>query len=72
VHRAWPELRFHPIARLQFWTAMVGTVIFLIGLPFAMFRDQPIGAIVGSLLILLAALMFAFMFWRKAAAQGAP
>ena len=71
VHRAWPDLRFHPLASWQFWTAMLGTPVFLIGLPFAMFHGQPIGAIVGSLLILLAALMFGFMFWRKAAAKGA-
>jgi hypothetical protein len=71
VHRAWPELRFHPLARWQFWTAMLGTPVFLIGLPLAMFHGQPIGAIMGSLLILLAALMFAFIFWRKAAANGA-
>jgi hypothetical protein len=71
VHRAWPELRLHPLARPQFWTAMVGTPIFLIGLPLAMFRDQPIGAIVGSLLVLMAALMFGFMFWRTTAATTA-
>ena len=71
VHRAWPQLRLHPLARVQFWTAMVGTPIFLIGLPLAMFREQPIGAIVGSLLVLLAALMFGFMFWRNAAAKEA-
>jgi hypothetical protein len=71
VHRAWPELRLHPLARLQFWTAMAGTPIFLIGLPLAMFRDQPVGAIVGSLLVLLAALMFGFVFWRTAAATTA-
>jgi hypothetical protein len=69
VHRAWPALAHHPLARVQFWTAMLGTPIFLLGLPFAMFYDQPIGAIVGSSLVLVAALMFAFMFWRKSRSE---
>jgi hypothetical protein len=72
VHRAWPGLACHPLAGVQFWTAMLGTPTFLVGLPFAMFYGQPIGAIAGSSLILAAAVLFAFMFWRKAQAEVEP
>jgi hypothetical protein len=62
VHKGWPALRAHPLARIQFWVAIVGAPVFLIGLPFAMIDDQPIGAIVGSMLLLLAAVLFTALF----------
>jgi hypothetical protein len=65
VHRGWPDLRHSPLARIQFWLAMVGTPIFLIGLPFAMFRHQPAGAIIGSLIVATGAVLFLVMFMRK-------
>lgn len=71
VHKGWPALRTHPLARIQFWVAMVGAPVFLIGLPFAMFDDQPIGAIVGSLLLLLSAILFATLF-LMVATRSAP
>jgi hypothetical protein len=71
VHRAWPALRTHPLARIQFWVAMAGAPVFLIGLPFAMFEGQPIGAIVGSLLLLASAILFTVLF-LMVATRSAP
>ncbi|GGH11367.1 hypothetical protein GCM10007036_08370 [Alsobacter metallidurans] len=66
VHRCWPELRRSKLATVQFWLATLGTPVFLIGLPFAQFRDQPLGAILGSLMIFAGVLCFLALFARSA------
>jgi hypothetical protein len=66
VHRCWPELRRSRLATVQFWLAMAGLPVFLIGLPFAQFHQNPAGAIVGSLMIFSGAILFFALFARCA------
>lgn len=72
IHRAWPALRHSRLAVAHFWLAMTGTPIFLIGLPFAMFGAQPIGAIVGSMIVLAGMVTFAVLFIRDASRSSLP
>ncbi len=72
THRLWPSLRMSPLAAPQFWMTVIGTPVFLFGLPLAQYHDQPIFAIIGSLMVLAGAALFLAMFaskgWRNAAA----
>ena len=72
AHRLWPLLRESFLAVPQFWITLVGTPVFLVGLPLAQYHDQPILAIVGSLMVLVGSALFLVMFvskgWRRAAA----
>jgi hypothetical protein len=72
IHRAWPVLRQSKLAVVHFWLAMIGTPIFLIGLPFAMFKGQPIGAILGSMIVLAGMIVFAILFIRNASKASVP
>jgi hypothetical protein len=68
THRLWPALRDSLLAPFQFSLMLIGTPIFLFGLPLAQYHSQPIFAIIGSLMVLAAAAVFLAMFagrtWR--------
>lgn len=66
AYRLWPSLRTSALAVAQFWLMVVGTPIFLAGLPLAQFHDQPALAIIGSLMVLTSAALFLTMFAGKA------
>jgi hypothetical protein len=72
THRLWPSLRMSALAVPQFWITVIGTPVFLFGLPLAQYHGQPIFAIIGSLMVLAGAVLFLAMFtqkaWRAAAA----
>lgn len=65
VHRLWPGLRESALTSPQLYSMLIGTPIFLVGLPLAQFHAQPLLAIVGSLLVLASAVMFLIMFAGK-------
>ena len=65
AHRLWPGLREQALSTPQFFIFVIGTPIFLIGLPLAQFYGQPVLAIVGSLLVLASVVMFLMMFAGK-------
>ena len=46
------------LATLHFWIALVGAVLFPIGIVVAIIREQPALAILGSLLVLLSMVLF--------------
>lgn len=66
IHRLWPGMRESALAKPQLYSMLVGTPIFLVGLPMAQFHAQPLFAIIGSLLVLASAVMFLIMFAGKA------
>jgi len=69
-HRLWPGLRDSGLSAPQLGTFVIGTPIFLIGLPLAQYHGQPLLAIVGSFLVLASVILFLIMFVTKA--QRAP
>ena len=65
AHKLWPALRQSSLAMPQLYVTLVGSPVFLIGLPLAQFHAQPILAIIGSLLLLTGAVLFFLMFIGK-------
>ncbi len=65
AHRLWPGLSQSALAKPQFLMFTIGAPIFLVGLPVAQFHGQPILAIIGSLLVFAASILFLIMFAAK-------
>ena len=63
IHRAYPKLADSRLAWPQCIVHVVGVLIFAPGIIVAVATDQPIGAIVGALMILTGALMFMFIYY---------
>jgi hypothetical protein len=64
-HRAWPRLRDSGIATGQFWIFVLGTPVFLIGMAMAILQDQIFLAVLGSIIIIVGALLWFAMIWRN-------
>ena len=71
THRLFPSLRMSSLAVPQFWITVIGTPVFLFGLPLAQYHAQPIFAIVGSLTVLVGVVLFLAMFINKVARNAA-
>ncbi len=71
THRLWPGLRLSPLTAPQLYLTVLGSPIFLVGVPMAQFHGQPILAIVGSLLVLSGVILFLVMFAGKALREEA-
>lgn len=65
THRLWPGLRDSALTKPQLYAMLIGTPVFLIGLPLAQFHARPLMAIIGSLLVIASAIMFLIMFAGK-------
>lgn len=63
THRAYPKLATSKLTWVQCVTHVVGVLIFAPGIFLAITTRVEIGAIVGSLLILAAALMFMWIYF---------
>jgi len=65
IHRAWPELRRGRLSAWHFWLHNLGTLVFVIGL-YIVNGDpaQETLVIVGSLIVLLATILFAILFYQ--------
>jgi hypothetical protein len=70
THRLWPGLRQSALSAAQFWITVIGTPIFLFGLPLAQYHQQPIFAIIGSLMVLVGAVLFLVMFLTKSVREA--
>jgi hypothetical protein len=67
--RLWPSMKKSAFARIQFWTAVVGALVLIVGsYLFATSGSVPLAAI-GSILSIAAAAMMAWLFWAAAGAQ---
>jgi hypothetical protein len=64
VYRAWPELKQGAIAAAQFWLFVLGAPLLMVGISIAIKTNNPAVAIVGSLLVILGALLFLIVTGR--------
>jgi hypothetical protein len=61
AHRAFPRLRAHGLATIQFWVAEAGALLLPVGIWLKLFHDSEPAVIIGSLLTLGAMLLFLLM-----------
>lgn len=64
VYRQWPAMKASGLAFVQFWLFVLATPITLIGLYFTLSGGPELPTIIGSLGLLLGALLFLVMIWR--------
>jgi hypothetical protein len=64
VYKAWPTLKAGALAACQFWLFVVGSPLLMIGIAIAIKADNPALAIVGSILVILGAVLFLVVTWR--------
>jgi hypothetical protein len=70
VFRLWPSMKKAVLARIQFWTAMIGSLALIAGsYLFATRGSVPLAAI-GSILAIVASVMMVRLFWTHAGARG--
>ena len=69
VYKAYPAMASAPLAMVHFWLANLGAVIFLPGIYIAMNYDNPLLAIIGSLLSIAAMAVFLINFRRNYAVE---
>lgn len=61
IHRAYPALSESRLAWPQFWLAQAGSLALCAGIAVSIFYQQPIIAIVGSLVLITATILFLLM-----------
>jgi len=71
VHRVWPALRAGTIAGIQFWVFVFGTPLFVAGIAISIVGGMIWLAVIGSILVLLGALLFLVMMLRTGFAPEA-
>ncbi|HEY2446649.1 MAG TPA: hypothetical protein VGI20_13020 [Rhizomicrobium sp.] len=65
THRAWPKLRDSSVAGAQFWIFVLGTPLYLLGLAMAVLYGH-IGLVaLGSIILIVGALIWFIMVWRN-------
>jgi hypothetical protein len=64
VYRQWPAMKASRLAFLQFWVFVLATPITLIGLYFTLSGGPDLPTIIGSLGLLLGAILFFVIIWR--------
>jgi hypothetical protein len=64
IYRAWPAMKASRLAALQFWIFVLATPITLIGLYFTLNGGPEVPTIIGSLGLLLGAILFVVVIWQ--------
>jgi hypothetical protein len=64
VYRQWPAMKASGLAPLQFWIFVLATPITLVGLYFTLRGGPELPTIIGSLGLLVGAILFFVMIWR--------
>lgn len=64
VYRQWPALKASRLAALQFWIFVLATPTTLLGLYFTLTGGPVLPTVIGSLGLLLGAILFLVMIWR--------
>ena len=64
IYRAWPGMKTSRLASLQFWVFVLATPITLIGLYFTLTGGPELPTIIGSLGLLLGAILFVVVMWQ--------
>ncbi len=65
VYRQWPAMKASRLALLQFWIFVLATPITLIGLYFTLSGGPELPTIIGSLGLLLGAILFFGSSWKR-------
>jgi hypothetical protein len=63
IHRAYPKLATSKLTWAQCFVHVLGVLIFAPGIILAVVTQQEIGAVIGALLLVLAALMFMWIYF---------
>jgi hypothetical protein len=64
TYRQWPAMKASGLAPLQFWVFVLATPITLLGLYFTLTGGPEVPTIIGSLGLLLGAILFFVVIWR--------
>ena len=64
VYRQWPAMKASRLSSLQFWIFVLATPITLIGLYFTLSAGPELPTIIGSLGLLLGAILFFVVVWQ--------
>jgi hypothetical protein len=70
MYRQWPAMKSSGLAALQFWIFVLATPITLVGLYFTLTGGPELPTIIGSLGLLLGAILFLVMIWRARNTSG--
>jgi hypothetical protein len=65
AYRHWPALKDSALAPYQFWIFVIATPVTLIGLYFTVTGGPELPTIVGSIAVLIGAVLFAVMIWTE-------
>jgi len=68
IYRLWPALKESSLASAQFWIANIGVLGVVAGTLQILFSGGLVIAALGSVLIILGAVLMAVLFWTKAGA----
>jgi hypothetical protein len=64
VYKSWPKLKVGALAAVQFWLFVVGSPLFMVGIAITVRGGPPTLTILGSLLVILGALVFLLIAGR--------
>ncbi len=64
VYRQWPAMKSSRLAPVQFWIFALAAPVTLVGLYFTLSGGPELPTIIGSLGLLLGAVLFFVVFWR--------
>jgi hypothetical protein len=64
VYKSWPKLKVGALAAVQFWLFVVGSPLFMVGIAITVRGGPPTLTILGSLLVVLGALVFLLIAGR--------
>ncbi len=64
IYRQWPAMKVSSLALFQFWIFVLATPITLIGLYFTLTGGPQLPTIIGSIGLLLGAILFFVVIWR--------
>lgn len=67
IHRAYPALAASRLAAVQCVLAVVGALVLPFGIGYVLITSDPIIALVGSVIVFAATLLFGTMFIRRSA-----
>jgi hypothetical protein len=67
LYRLWPAMKDGVLAKIQFWCAVLGVLVLVIGAHMIMIGAGVAGAVIGSLLTIAGAVLMTAIFWTKAA-----
>ena len=68
LYRLWPSLKAQSLAKIQFWIANLGVLGIVGGAAQIVFGGGIVIAAAGATLVIIGAVLMAFLFWTKAGA----